>query len=139
GNVNLTYTNNGRFKLEGIDSQLDWSAPVGPGTLGINAQFTYLLHFQSSELPVDPMLDYAGTMGPAANGLNGNNYRWKLFTSVNYSIGNFMLGLQWQHLPAIEDGSEPLRPNTTVGAPAYDIFHLNGRYSVTRDVALRFG
>jgi len=138
-NVNLTYANNGRFKLEGIDSQLDWSAPVGPGTLGINAQFTYLLHFKSAELPTDPMLDYAGTMGPNANGLNGNNYRWKLFTSVNYSIGSFMLGLQWQHLPAIEDASEPLRANTTVGAPAYDIFHLNGRYSVTRDVALRFG
>jgi len=139
GNVNLSYANNGRFKLEGIDSQLDWSAPVGPGTLGINAQFTYLLHFMSAELPTDPMRDYAGTMGPTANGLNGNNYRWKLFTSANYSIGSFMLGLQWQHLPAIEDASEAMFHTTTVGAPAYDIFHLNGRYSVTRDVALRFG
>ncbi len=140
-NVNLSYANNGRFKVEGIDSQLDWSAPVGPGTLGINAQFSYMLHFMSSELPSDPTVDYVGTTGPTANGVNGNNYRWRLFTSVNYNIGNFMLGLQWQHLPSIEDSTEATCQcsTDTVAAPAYDIFHLNGRYSITRDVALRFG
>ncbi len=140
-NVNLTYKNNGRFKVEGIDAQLDWGADVGPGTLSINSQFTYLLHFMSAELPVDPMVDYAGTQGPTANGVNGGNYRWRLFTSVNYSIGDLMLGLQWQHLPSIEDASEPLFPNgtATVGAPAYDIFYLNGSYALTDNVNIRFG
>ncbi|WP_241772985.1 TonB-dependent receptor [Erythrobacter sp. SG61-1L] len=140
-NVNLTYKNNGRFKVEGIDAQLDWGADVGPGTLSVNSQFTYLLHFLSAELPTDPTVDYAGTQGPTANGVNGGNYRWRLFTSVNYSIGDFMLGLQWQHLPSIEDASEPQAPNgtATIGAPAYDIFYLNGSYALTDNVNIRFG
>ncbi|WEK46968.1 MAG: TonB-dependent receptor [Candidatus Andeanibacterium colombiense] len=139
GNVNLTYANNGRFKVEGIDAQLDWSADVGPGTLGINSQLTYLLHFYSAELPTDPVVDYAGTQGPTANGVNGGNYRWRLFTTLNYSIKKLMLGLQWQHLPSIEDATEATFHTTTVGAPAYDIFYLNGNYALTDNINIRFG
>ena len=139
GNVNLTYANNGRFQLEGIDAQLDWGADIGPGTLNLNSQFTYLLHFYSAELPTDPVVDYAGTSGPTANGLNGGNYRWRVFSTANYVVGPLMLGLQWQHLPAIEDATEALFPTDTVGAPAYDIFHLNGSYRLTDNLNIRFG
>ncbi|AKH41524.1 outer membrane receptor protein involved in Fe transport [Altererythrobacter atlanticus] len=138
-NVNLTYVNNGRFRVQGIDAQLDWAGDVGPGTLGVNVQFTYLLSFKASELPTDPMVEYAGTQGPTSSGLNGGNYDYRVFTNVNYSIDGFMLGLQWQHLPSIEDATEASFPTTTLGAPSYNIFHLNGSYALTEDVNLRFG
>lgn len=138
-NVNLTYKNNGRFHVQGIDAQLDWGADVGPGTLGLNVQFSYLLSFKSSELPTDPMLEYAGTQGPVSNGLNGGNYRYRVFTNLNYSVGDFMLGLQWQHLPSIEDATQAQFPTPTLGAPSYDIFHLNGSYALSDNMNVRFG
>ena len=138
-NVNLTYVNAGRFRVQGIDAQLDWGTDVGPGRLSANVQFSYLLSFKAAELPVDPLVEYAGTQGPTSSGLNGGNYDYRVFTTLNYSVDRFSLGLQWQHLPSIEDATEALFPTATVGAPSYNIFHLNGSYRVTEDVNLRFG
>jgi outer membrane receptor protein involved in Fe transport len=138
--VITTYVNNGRFQTDGIDAQLDWSAPVGPGTLSLNSQFSYLLHFKSAELPTDPEIDYAGTQGPNANGLNGQSFRWKLFSTLNYAVGGATIGLQWQHLPSIKNAAAVTNPaNTTTGAPSYDIFHLNGSYALTDNVTIRAG
>ena len=138
-NVNLTYVNNGRFRLSGIDAQLDWATDVGPGRLGLNVQFNYLISFKASELPVDPMIEFKGTQGPNSNGLNGGNYDYRVFSNLNYSVDGFNIGLQWQHLPSIEDATEALFPTTVLGAPAYNIFYLNSSYAVTEDVTIRFG
>lgn len=138
-NVNLTYVNSGRFRVQGIDAQLDWGTDIGPGRLAANVQFSYLLSFKAAELPADPLVEYAGTQGPTSSGLNGGNYDYRVFTNVSYSIDRFMLGLQWQHLPSIEDATEATFETPTRGAPSYNIFHLFGSYSLTDDVNLRFG
>ncbi len=138
-NINLTYVNNARFRVQGIDANLDWNFPVGPGRVGINSQFTYLLSFKAAELPVDPMLEFAGTQGPVAAGLNGGNYRYRVFTTLNYNIDAFTIGLQWQHLPSIEDATEAQFATPTLGAPSYDLFNLFSSYAVTDNVRLSFG
>ena len=138
-NVNLTYVNNGRFRVQGIDAQLDWGTDVGPGRLNANVQASYLLSFKAAELPVDPLVEYAGTQGPTSSGLNGGNYDYRVFSNLSYSLDRLMLGLQWQHLPSIEDATEALFPTDTVGAPSYNLFNLNGSYRLTDDVNLRFG
>src|SRR5690606_11956521 len=106
---------------------------------GVNVQFSYLISFKAAELPTDAMVEYAGTQGPTSSGLNGGNYDYRVFTNVNYTVDGVMLGLQWQHLPSIEDATEALFPTTTLGAPSYNIFHLNGSYAATDDVTIRFG
>ncbi len=139
GNVLVTYTNNGRFHVQGIDAQLDWGMEVGPGMLGVNVLFNYLMDFESSTLPQLPMVDYAGTLGPAENGLNGGNYEYRVLTNLSYSIDGLMLGLQWRHLPSIEDATEASYPTPTTGAPAYNLFNLNGSYAMTDNLNIRFG
>jgi outer membrane receptor protein involved in Fe transport len=142
GNVTTTFVNNGRFQTDGIDAQLDWSTEVGPGTFGINSNFTYLLHFKSAELPTDPLIDYAGTQGPTQNGLDGGAYRWKLLTSFNYAVGPFTATLQWNHLPSIEDQNQVRIPGgtTDVGNPgSYDLFSLFTTFTATDNLNLRFG
>jgi len=62
-----------------------------------------------------------------------------VLTSLNYGVGKFGFGLQWQHLPSVEDSSEATIPTTTVGAPSYNLFNFNGSYTITDDVRLRFG
>ncbi|MXO97976.1 TonB-dependent receptor [Altererythrobacter xixiisoli] len=141
GNVLITYTNSGRFNVQGIDAQLDWGMPVGPGRLSANVVLNYLLKYKSSSLPTLPMVDYVGTFGTTENGLNTGVYEYRVLTSLNYQLGKFGLGLQWQHLPSIEDAAEATTAGgtTTVGAAAYNIFHLNGNVSVTDNLNLRFG
>ncbi|MET0290862.1 MAG: TonB-dependent receptor [Steroidobacteraceae bacterium] len=140
GNIITTFLNNGRFETDGIDAQLDWAANVGPGKLTANVLVTYLISLKSAELASDPLLEYAGTLGPAQNGINPGNFRWKMFNTVGYSLGDWSASLQWQHTPSIKSAESVQFPTTTIqGAGSYDVFALNGTYSLPRDVQLRFG
>lgn len=140
GNVLLTYVNNGRFRVSGIDAALDWGFDVGPGTLSINSMLNYQLEFKSADLPTNPLVDYAGTFGTTENGLNQGAYRYRLFSTLGYRVGAVGASLQWQHLPSVKDASSALLPTSTLtGAKAYDVFHLNVTYQAAENVGLRFG
>ncbi|MES2699993.1 MAG: TonB-dependent receptor [Pseudomonadota bacterium] len=141
GAVRLAYTNTAAFRTSGIDAQLDWRFDVGPGTFGLNSTFNYLMDLKSSPfysgIPTasqTPFRDYAGTFAAPDAGLNTSGaYRWKVLTNFNYSLDQFRIGLQWQHLPSIKSG------NTNTGYAAYDLFNLNSSYSATDAITLRFG
>ncbi|MEH3106477.1 MAG: TonB-dependent receptor [Sphingomonas fennica] len=148
GDLLGTYLNSGRFRVSGIDAQLDWSvrlddAGLGvPGTLSLNAVVNYLDSVKSAVLPVLPLVEYRGTFGPATNenGLSTSSYRWRSFTSLTYAAGPVTATLQWQHLPSIKSVAAAVNPATTIqGAPAYNQFNLMGTLAVTRDVTFRFG
>jgi len=151
GNVQVTYLNNGRFRTEGIDVQLDWAIPVGPGTFSLNTVFNYLLTLKSAPLPASAgaagqLVEYAGTLGPAGsnaiaeNGLNPGAFRWKMFNTFSYAIGPATVSLQWQHLPAAKSIAYTSNPATPfLGSPAYDLFNLNGTVAVTKDATIRWG
>ena len=141
GAVQLAYTNTGAFRTSGIDAQLDWRVEVGPGTLGLNTTFNYLMDLKSSPfysgVPAasqTPFREYAGTFATPDAGLSGNGaYRWKTLTNVSYSLDQFRIGLQWQHLPSIRSG------NTNTGYAAYNLFNLNSSFAATDNVTFRFG
>jgi len=151
GNVRVTYLNNGRFRTQGIDAQLDWSFPVGPGTFSLNSVFNYLITLKSAPLPASAgaagqLVEYAGTLGPAGsaaiaeNGLNPGAFRWKMLNTFSYAIGPATLSVQWQHLPAVKSFTYPANnATTTVGAPAYDVFNLSGSFAITDNATLRWG
>src|SRR5690606_14877327 len=101
GNVYVTYANNGRFEIEGVDFQLDWGMDIGPGSLTVNALVNWLRHLRVAELPTDPEIDYVGTNGTTVLGLNGGAYDYRTFTTVGYSVGPARVAIQWQHLPHI--------------------------------------
>ena len=139
GNILMSYTNGGKIDISGIDAQLDWSAPVGPGRLSLNVVGSYFLHYRVSDLASNPLVDYVGTFGTTNAGLSGAAYRWQTLTTLGYSVGPAYLSLQWQHKPSIEDSSEALFHTTTLGAPAYDLFNLNASYSLTKDITIHAG
>ena len=140
GNVIVTYVNNGRFKVSGIDATLDWSIDVGPGTFTVNSLFNYLLDFKSADLPTNPLIEYAGTFGTTENGLDNGAFEYRILTTVGYRIGGTSLAVQWQHLPSTDATDAALFPDTAVqGADAYNLFALNGSAQLTDDVNIRFG
>ena len=140
GNVSVTYVNNGRFRLSGIDATLDWSMPVGPGRMTLNSVFNYMLEFASSDLPTNPLVDYIGTFGTAENGLNEGVFEYRVITTLGYSLGGARAALQWEHRPSIDATASVLNAaSTQLGAPAYNLFNLNAGYELTEDVSLSLG
>jgi outer membrane receptor protein involved in Fe transport len=143
GTTDVTYTNSGEVDVSGIDGQLDYSVDVGPGTFTANVLLNYYLHYKSRELPTNPMIDYTGTLGTSQNALNAGAYRYRVLTTVGYSVGPVRASLQWQHLPSIrQEGSASVPDPSTypiTGYKAYDLFNLDVNYQVTGNVEIRAG
>ncbi|HWJ70024.1 MAG TPA: TonB-dependent receptor [Sphingobium sp.] len=147
GNLTGAYQNFGRIRTSGVDAQFDWSLDMGdagigvPGRLGFSSVFSYLINLKTADFPTNALVDYAGTLGTVQNGLNsGGAYRWKMFNTLSYGMDSFRIALQWQHLPATKSSAYATNVNTpTFGAPAYDLFNLNGSVIVTKNATIRFG
>jgi outer membrane receptor protein involved in Fe transport len=79
-------------------------------------------------------------LGPSQNGINPGNFRWKMFNTVGYRMGDWTGALQWQHLPSIKSAESVFDPTTPIGgASSYDLFNLNGSYALSEDISIRFG
>jgi len=139
GDIRLTYYNNGRFETSGIDTQIDWAFKLGPGQFSLNSIFTYLDSLKSAELASDPLVEFAGSLGPTQNELNAGSFEWKMLSTFGYSINQWNVSLQWQHLPSIKSATYPANHATTImGAPSYDLIALFGSFAFS-DVVIRAG
>jgi outer membrane receptor protein involved in Fe transport len=134
GVVERTYFNNGHIKTSGIDTQINWGMDLGAGHLAVNSNINYIISMKSSELPTNPMIEYRGTFGPTGNGLNGNTFKYKMFTNFNYSIADWNLSLRWSHYDKIKN-----RTGTASGLKAYDMFDLTGVYRMTDGFSINGG
>jgi outer membrane receptor protein involved in Fe transport len=142
-----TYGNEGQIKLAGIDANLSWSIPAGPGRLSVNLNGSYTLDSSIRAFDGQPLIDYTGTTGTGALGVStGSSFAYRLFGTLGYNVGPASISLQWQHIPRTEDGDEArflngLAPAGTdnSGLPAYNLFHLNASYQVNDALRLRFG
>ncbi|MBO9581473.1 MAG: TonB-dependent receptor [Sphingobium sp.] len=142
-----TYGNEGQIKISGIDANLNWSFPAGPGRVNVNLNGSYTLHSKIRAFDGQPLIDYAGTTGTGALGVStGSSFRYRLFGVLGYSWGPAMASLQWQHIPRTEDGDEARYLNGLAlvgtdnsGLPAYNLFHFNSSYQLNKAVRLRFG
>lgn len=142
-----TYGNEGQIKLAGIDANLNWMIPAGPGRITANINANYNLHSKIRAFDGQPMIDYNGTTGTGALGVStGSSFKYRVMGSLGYSIGPANASFQWQHIPATEDGDEArylngLAPAGTdnSGLPAYNLFHFNSSYQVNETLRLRFG
>ncbi len=140
GNIEKSFSNDGRFKTSGIDFSVSWGMDLGPGRLGINSNLNYLISKKSSENDDNPLVEYAGTQGPSQNGLNGGSYRFRMLTNFNYIYNDLNVSVQWNHLGPIDSAGSATNPNTTIeGIREYDVFNLSGTYNLLDNLALRFG
>jgi outer membrane receptor protein involved in Fe transport len=142
-----TYGNEGQIKFSGIDANLSWSVPAGPGRVSLNINGNYTLNSSIRAFDGQPLIDYKGTTGTGALGVStGSSFKYRLFSTLGYNIGPASISMQWQHIPKTEDGDEArflngLSPAGTdnSGLPAYNLFHLNASYVVNETLRLRFG
>lgn len=146
-NYSAAYLNLGGIKTAGIDVQYDWTfrpSDIGsvfhyvPGAFSLNITGSYLQEFGESSFAGAPFIYYTGT-DYADNNTTGTDsfFRYRLFTTLTYSVGPVSVGLNWQHLPGVDPA--PGSALGILGAGAYNLYNLFAHWNVNDTVELRFG
>lgn len=139
--IDAALQNIGGFQISGVDFQLDWRVPVGPGRLFVNSAWSYLMNFKRQNLPGEAFIDFAGTIGPRDTTRNEDaRPKWKGVSTIGYEVGPFSANVRWRFIDAMKDQVLLLNPNANaIGPGEYHLFDLNMRYSVSDEVSVRGG
>jgi outer membrane receptor protein involved in Fe transport len=86
------------LEVEGIDIQLDWRAPIGPGTLGVNWIVSYTDSYKVTDQ--DSSSEYAGF---AVGGVGTSYPEWKWNFNAGYTWGGLGLNGQWRYVGSMDD------------------------------------
>jgi len=137
--VAAPYLNLGGLRTSGIDLQLDWRIPAGPGSLDFNVLANFLDSYEVQLLQGSPWQDYTGTIDGTQNG-GIPLPDWKTLTSLTYRLPKFEGGVRWRHLPGMDDVTSVTRPASPApGVAAYDLFDLTLVYKFTDKIQARGG
>jgi outer membrane receptor protein involved in Fe transport len=148
GNSLQTNANLGELKTSGIDIQFDWSAGLGDlglddryGTIGLNVIANNLLEMKVQLLPGAPFRDLTGSIGDTSIATVGNAFAdWKIFTTLNYSVGPVNAALRWRHIDGMLDQSCIGKSTcTATSPPAFDYFDLTGAWKINDRYELSAG
>jgi outer membrane receptor protein involved in Fe transport len=94
--VNLSVANQGSLATEGVDIQIEWSVPIGPGQLTINELYSILDSFAVNGT------EFGGT---TSAGIGGAFPDYKSVLSATYSIGDWTLFGRWSYVPSLTGGT----------------------------------
>jgi outer membrane receptor protein involved in Fe transport len=140
------YQNLGALKTAGFDTQLDWSADTpffgeNRGTVFANINYNRLQRYDVQNFAGGPIVHYAGTIGAGITSPPyGAQFKWKLYTTLGYSVGPVSTSIGWRHLPKTDNFAVATNPTAgQLPTPSYDLFDLAARYSVTSAVTVRLG
>ncbi len=109
----------------GIDLQLDWSLPVGPGALAIGWYVGWLDEFSTQTTSNLPANQFGGTIG----GFAGSYPEWKWLASLRHTLNDFDVGVGWQYVGSTVDTSRFFK-TTDVAVPHKDYFKIDAGYSI---------
>ena len=139
--ISTSYTNEQEVDLAGYDVQYNWSREVGPGSMVLNAMATIADHTKTRPNSEADWFDYKGSSGPSnIRSVNPYAYDYRLFTTVNYSVGDWSGSLRWRFLPSLESEAA-VRTLASLDQPTndYNIFDGSMRYTINQMTELRFG
>jgi iron complex outermembrane receptor protein len=137
--VAAPYLNLGGLRTSGVDAQVDWRIPVGPGSLDLNVLANFTNSYEVQLLVGSPWQDFAGTIDGTQNG-GIPVPDWKTLTSLTYRLPSFEVGVRWRHLPSMDDITAVTRPaSPALGVPSYDLYDATVSYRFNGTVLLRGG
>jgi outer membrane receptor protein involved in Fe transport len=142
-NIDLTFTNQGRAKVSGVDLQLNWSKMFARGGFNLNMIANYNIESETQDRSDLSTIDWAGTLGCGLQ-IQCQGYDYRLFTTLSYFQGSWGVTLRHQLWPSILDNTfaeglgglqDPLGSIDT----SYQTFYLGASYSFSDKYTVRFG
>jgi outer membrane receptor protein involved in Fe transport len=142
-NINLTFTNQGRAKVEGVDLQLNWNKMLAGGNFNMNLVANYNISSETQDKPDATTYDWAGTTGCGLQ-IQCQQYDYRLFTTLTYLKGNWSITLRNQYWPSVLDptfAKGVTGPTSSLGNidEDYTLVYLGGSYAFGDKYTLRFG
>jgi iron complex outermembrane receptor protein len=142
-NLDLTFTNQGKATVSGVDLQLTGQKMLGSGGLNFSFVANYNFESETQDRPGLSTIDWAGTRGCALQ-IQCQQYDYRLFSTISYFTGPWTVTLRHQLWPSLLDASfaegvlGPRNPNGSVN-DSYQLFFLGGSYSFRDKYTLSFG
>jgi len=132
--VDTPFFNLGTTTTNGVDLTVNWVTDMGPGTFAVNTNMNFLGSFEYQTAPGGRIIDATGTLD------QGGLFEFQALTRFDYVWSDVNLGISWRHLDSAKSAAAAQSPTTTIQGPgSYDIFNLNGGWSIGEKYALRFG
>ncbi|HUF72848.1 MAG TPA: TonB-dependent receptor [Gammaproteobacteria bacterium] len=132
--VDTPFFNLGTLTTNGLDVTVNYLRDVGPGTLSLNSNLSFLDSFEYQTAPGGTVIDATGTLD------QGGMFEFQHLTRLDYIWGDVRLGLSWRHLGSAESAGAAQSPNTSVlGPDSYNIFNFRGGFAIADNYDLRFG
>jgi outer membrane receptor protein involved in Fe transport len=142
-NLDLSFTNQGKAKVEGVDLQLNGTLMVANGGWNLSFVANYNLASETQDRPGLSTIDWAGTRGCALQ-IQCQQYEYRLFSTVNYFRGPWTATLRHQYWPSLKDAtyaeglSGPPNPLGNIN-DTYQLFYAGGSFSFNDRYRLTFG
>ncbi|MBI3439270.1 MAG: TonB-dependent receptor [Proteobacteria bacterium] len=125
--VNTTRSNQASFDTSGVDVQVEWSVPVGPGQLTLNELYSYLDSFKFNGT------EFRGTTSAS---VDGTIPEYKSVFSATYTLGDWTFFGRWSYAPEVRSSNgfgsrtDPRGDNRNI-SPASSYVDLSARWNVT--------
>lgn len=148
--TDVTFTNETRVKLSGIDLQVNWSAQLVdlglnaiPGSIGVNLMATVPLKIETQLTADSVTRDWVGHLagGECPSGISCTGYDYQLYGTFNYFWDRLGVTLRWQRYPSIDAGALVTNPDSTARGvhSSYDLFGLSASYRLRDRFMIRGG
>jgi len=137
--VATPYFNLGGLRTSGVDAQVDWKLPIGPGSLDINLLANFTDSYEAQLLTGSAWQEFAGTIDGTQNG-GLPLPDWKTLTTFTYRLPSVEAGIRWRHLPGMDDVTAVTRPaSPAAGVEAYDLYDANLSFRLNDMILVRGG
>lgn len=142
------YGNLGSISTSGIDAQLNWNTDVpgifniaDTGSLFATVTLNWLESYDVQLVAGATPIHYADTIGaPITSPPYGAQFKWKLYTTIGYTVGPVTMAMNWRHLPSVKNVLYATNSATTaLDTGSYDQIDLSGNWSINDRYELRAG
>jgi outer membrane receptor protein involved in Fe transport len=121
-NAKEIFRNIGLLRTSGIDTQLDWSAEAGPGTVSINWLVSWIdsLERQAAKGTAADEL-----VGQARGVLGGSVAEWRWNLRAAYAWSGVQAALQWRYIDSLEASAPPDNAIWKISSQDYFDFYVS--------------